>query len=204
MAKIDFDTKNIGKKIHDDGEFDLPAHLHSGEGQDLTLPSRYGINKSEDPVIIFDRYPGWTDAAAKTELDRVWAEDVWPSRISLFLAATEQIKAEANARFRESGWKLEKALDTAGGDWSHADVVAALADREACRTKSGEHEQKIKEALMARKHPDDWPSPNDWTCPLADQHKPLQDGSDTAESIAATKADRAKNEWGVEDPGSGL
>ena len=24
MAKIDFDTKNIGKQIHDDGEFDLP------------------------------------------------------------------------------------------------------------------------------------------------------------------------------------
>lgn len=204
MAKIDFDTKNIGKQIHDDGEFDLPANLHSGEGQDLTLPSRYGINKSEDPVIVFDRFPGWTDAAAKAELDRIWETDVWPSRVSQFLAATEQIKAEANARFRERGWKLEKALDTAGGDYSHADVVAALADREATRTKSGEHEELMKAALLARKHPDDWPSPDDWTCPLADPNKPVQDGSDTAASIAATKAERVKNDWGVEDPGSGL
>ena len=61
MAKIDFDTKNIGKQIHDDGEFDLPANLHSGVGQDLGLPSRFGINKSEDPIVIFDRFPGWTD-----------------------------------------------------------------------------------------------------------------------------------------------
>ena len=204
MAKIDFDTKNIGKQIHDDGEFDLPAHLHSGEGQDLTLPSRYGINKSEDPVIVFDRFPGWTDDAAKAELDRIWTEDVWPSRVSQFLAATEQIKAEANARFRESGWKLEKALDTAEGDWTHADVTAALADRAECRTKSGEHEQKIKDALVARKHPDDWPAIDGWTCPLADQHKPVQDGSDTAAGIAATKASRVKADFDVDDPGSGL
>jgi len=129
MAKIDFDTKNIGKQIHDGGEFDLPANLHSGEGQDLTLPSRYGINKSEDPVIVFDRFPGWTDTAAQTELDRIWTDDIWPGRVSQFLAASEQIKAEANARFREAGWKLEKALDTAEGDWTHADVTAVLADR---------------------------------------------------------------------------
>ena len=204
MAKIDFDTKNIGKQIHDDGEFDLPAHLHVGEGQDLSLPSRFGINKSEDPVIIFDRFPGWTDTAAQTELDRIWEGDIWPGRVSQFLAATEQIKAEANARFRESGWRLEKALDTAGGDYSHADVVAALADRAECRTKSGEHEQKIKDALVARKHPDDWPSPDAWTCPLADEYKPAQDGTDTTAGIAATKAARLESDWGVTDPGSGL
>ena len=93
MAKIDFDTKNIGKQIHDDGEFELPANLHSGVGQDLTLPSRFGINKSEDPIIIFDRFPGWTDDAVKTELNRIWETDVWPGRVSQFLAAAEQIKA---------------------------------------------------------------------------------------------------------------
>ena len=204
MAKIDFDTKNIGKQIHDDGEFDLPPHLHSGEGQDLTLPSRFGINKSEDPVIVFDRFPGWTDTAAQTELDRIWTDDIWPGRVSQFLAAAEQIKAEANARFREAGWKLEKALDTAEGDWTHADVTAVLADRAECRAKSGEHEVKIKEALLARKHPDDWPNTDGWTCPLIDKTKPVQDGSDTAASIAATKAVRVKDEFGVEDPGSGL
>jgi hypothetical protein len=204
MAKIDFDTKNIGKQIHDDGEFDLPAHLHSGEGQDLTLPSRFGINKSEDPVIIFDRFPNWTDAAVKIELERIWTYDVWPGRVSEFLGDTEQIKAEANARFREAGWKLEKALDTAAGDWTHDDVVAALADRAECRAKSGEHEQLIKDALVARKHPDDWPEPDAWICPLMDKNKPVQDGSDTDAGIAATKAARVKADFGVEDPGSGL
>ena len=204
MAKIDFDTKNIGKQIHDDGEFDLPAHLHSGDGQDLTLPSRFGINKSEDPVIIFDRFPGWTDDAVKTELNRIWETDVWPGRVSQFLAAAEQIKAECSARFRESGWKLEKALDTAAGDWTHADVVAALADRAECRAKSGEHEQLIKDALVARKHPDDWPGPQEWTCPLAENYKDVAAGSDTEAGIAATKAARIKATYDVDDPGSGL
>jgi len=204
MAKIDFDTKNIGKQIHDDGEFDLPANLHSGEGQDLSLPSRFGINKSENPPIIFDRYPQWTDAAVRIELDRIWEVDIWPGRVSQFLAASEQIKAEANARFRESGWQLEKALDLAAGDWTHEKVVAALADRASCRTKSGEHEQKIKDALVARKHPDDWPNPIDWACPLADEYKPAQDGTDTVEGIAATKATRIKLQFDVDDPGSGL
>ena len=204
MANIDFDTKNIGKQIHDDGEFELPAHLHSGEGQDLALPSRFGINKSEDPVIVFDRFPGWTDAAVKTELDRIWTYDIWPQRVSQFIGATEQIKAEANARFREAGWKLEKALDLAAGDWTHDGVVAALADRAETRKNSGEHEDAIKTALLARKHPDDWPQPADWLCPLVDKNKPVQDGSDTDASIAATKAIRVKTEFGVEDPGSGL
>jgi hypothetical protein len=204
MAKIDFDTKNIGKQIHDDGEFDLPANLHSGVGQDLGLPSRFGINKSEDPIVIFDRFPGWTDDTVKIELERMWTTDIWPGRVSQFLAATEQIKAEANARFREGGWKLEKALDIAAGDWTHDDVVAALADRAECRAKSGEHEEAIKTALVARKHPDDWPSPSDWSCPLMDTFKAPDMGADTESAIAATKAERLKAEFDVDDPGPGL
>ena len=120
------------------------------------------------------------------------------------LAATEQIKAEANARFRESGWKLEKALDLAAGDWTHEKVVAALAERAECRTKSGAHEQLIKDALVARKHPDDWPDPVSWACPLADEYKPAQDGTDTVEGIAADNATRIKVQFDVDDPGSGL
>jgi hypothetical protein len=124
--------------------------------------------------------------------------------VSQFLSATEQIKAEALARFREAGWKLEKALDIASGDWTHDGVVAALADRAETRAKSGEHQESIKTALLTRKHPDDWPGPEDWTCPLLDKTKPVQAGADTDAGIAETKAVRVKADFGVEDPGSGL
>ena len=67
MARIDFDTRNTGKQIHDAGEYEIPPELHQAEDQNLALPQRFGINKSENPPIIFDRFPGWSDADAKKE-----------------------------------------------------------------------------------------------------------------------------------------
>jgi len=205
MANIDFDSRNIGKKIHADGEFLIPADLHSMPGQDLTLPQRYGINKSENPPIIFDRFPGWTDVDALAELNRLWAEDEWPNRVSAFMTKVGEVKQEAAYRLDGAYWKYERAIERNGGDHTHADVVAEQAKRDDCRAKSGAREVELKEALLARSHPDDWPSVERWACDL----KEFASHPDVSELTAAGKSkaqqlEDAKTHFGIEDPGSGL
>jgi hypothetical protein len=205
MARIDFDTKNIGKSIADDAEFELPAHVHAAPGQNLSLPQRFGINKGENPPIIFDRFPGWTDAVARTELERLWTDDAWPTRIALFIQACDSIKGEADYRMTESSWRMEKALQVAEGDYTDAAVVVELAKKADCRAKSGMRETKIKEALIARIHPDDWPDPQQWDCALGYYASVVSiselHGKGTTKENLTT---RAEDEFGVTDPGSGL
>lgn len=205
MARIDFDTRNIGKNIADDAEFELPAEVHTAPGQNLSLPQRFGINKGENPPIIFDRFPGWTDADAKTELERLWTEEEWPSRISQFLTAVTAVQSEAQDRMVNSAWRMEKALQVAEGDYTDAAVVVELAKKADCRAKSNAREAEIKEALLAKKHPDYWPDPIRWDCELR-LFASTGEISETHGS-GATKdvlAKRAEDTFGVTDPGSGL
>lgn len=205
MARIDFDTKNIGKSIADDAEFELPKEVHAAPGQNLSLPQRFGINKSEDPPIIFDRFPGWTDADARTELERIWIEDVWPSRIAQFLSDCDHVKSEAGYRMDEARWRMEKALQLAGGDYTDPAVVAELALKADCRTQSNNREAEIKAALLARKHHDDWPDPVKWDCALGEFASPMEINELHGRgSTKETLAKRASEEFGVDDPGSGL
>jgi len=205
MAKIDFDSRQIGKQIHDGGEYDIPANLHQNVDQTLSLPQRYGINKSENPPIIFDRFPGWSDDDAKTELERIWSEDEWPSRVSEFLQLAHMVKSEANQRMQNAAWRLEKALTINGNDYTHADVVAQLDKRADTRAKSNAREDEMKAALLARKHPDDWPDPVKWDCALGldssiPEVKALHGWGQSKEIVAKT----AKDDYSIEDPGSGL
>ena len=205
MARIDFDTRNTGKQIHDDGEYEIPAELHQADGQNLGLPQRFGINKSEDPPIIFDRFPGWSDADAKTEMERIWEQDEWPSRVAQFIQACEMVKSEANQRMQNAAWRLEKALSINENDYTHADVVAELAKRQDTRDKSNAREADIKTALLARKHPDEWPDSNKWDCALGayaaiPEIKELH-GHGTSKEV---QLQHAKDAYSVEDPGSGL
>ena len=205
MAKIDFDSRQIGKQIHEDGDYDLPANLHQNVDQTLSLPQRYGINKSEDPPIIFDRFPGWSDADAKTEMERIWSDDEWPSRMSEFIQTTEMIKSEANQRMQNADWRLERALTVNDNDYTHADVVAELDKRADTRAKSNARENEIKEALLARKHPDDWPDPVKWDCALGfysavPEVKELHGWGQSKELVSKF----VKDKYGIEDPGTGL
>ena len=204
MAKIDFDSKNIGIKIHDDGEFDLPAALHALPGQDLSLPQRYSINKSEAPNIIFDRYPGWTDDDVKTELERVWTEDEWPGRVSHYISQIRMVKQAARDALAETDWKMSKALERADGDYTHADVQAVITGREEIRAASNDQEAKIKADLLARKHPDEWPEPQDWSVSIMDNDFVQSTTNVTQQAHNASILERAKTQFGVEDPGSGL
>jgi hypothetical protein len=205
MARIDFDTRNIGKNIADDAEFELPAHVHAATGQTLSLPQRYGINKGENPPIIFDRYPGWTDTDAKTELERLWTDDEWPSRIVQFLSAVASVQEEANYRMSESSWRMEKAMEVAEGDYTEAGLVAELAKKADCRAKSNAREAEIKVALLAKKHPDYWPDTKIWDCALGEysgqgEISKLHGPGATKENLAK----RVEDDFGVTDPGSGL
>jgi hypothetical protein len=205
MARIDFDTKNIGKNIANDAEFELPANIHAAPGQTLSLPQRYGINKGENPPIIFDRYPGWTDTDARTELEKLWTDDVWPARIQSYLHAAEAVKGEAAYRLSESIWEMDRALEVAEGDYTDAGVVTVMEKRADCRAKSNAREVKIKEALVARTHPDDWPDNLQWDCALGNyasvvEVEELHGIGTTKESLAAQAEDR----YGITDPGSGL
>jgi hypothetical protein len=205
MARINFDTKNIGMSIADDAEFELPAGVHAAQGQNLSLPQRYGINKGENPPIIFDRFPGWTDADARTELERLWTEDAWPNRINQFIMLCDQVKGEADYRMTESSWRMERAIQLAGGDYTDAVVVAELALKADCRAKSGAREELLKEALLARKHPDDWPDPTRWDCALG-YYASTPDISELhgKGTTKETLAKRAEDDFGVTDPGSGI
>jgi len=205
MARIDFDTRNIGKNIADDAEFELPANIHAAPGQTLSLPQRYGINKGESPPIIFDRFPGWTDADARTELERLWTEEEWPSRINQFLTKVTGVQTEAQNRMTSAAWRMEKALQVAEGDYTDAAVVAELAKKADCRAKSNAREAEIKEALLARKHPDYWPDDTKWDCELrlfasrgeiSETHGPG--------ATIQVLAKRAKDTFGITNPGSGL
>jgi hypothetical protein len=205
MARIDFDTRNIGKNIADDAEFELPAHAHAAPGQNLSLPERFGINKGENPPIIFDRFPGWTDADAKIELERLWTEEEWPSRINQFLTKVIGVQSEAQARMTSSAWRMERALQVAEGDYTDAAVVAELAKKADCRAKSNAREAEIKEALVARTHPDNWPDETRWDCELR-LFASRGEISETHGVGATTQvlAKRAKDKYGITDPGSGL
>lgn len=205
MARIDFDSRNLGKKIHDDGEYEIPPELHAGVGQDLSLPQRFGINKSENPPIIFDRFPGWSDSEVTEELDRIWKEDVWPTRVGTFMQEIGMIKQEAAYRLDGAYWLYERALERAKGDHTDADVVAEQEKRDDCRAKSGAREVELKEALMARTHPEDWPATDRWNCALG----AFASNPDISELTAPGKSKTqilkdAKDQYGIEDPGSGL
>ena len=160
MAKIDFNSRNIGSKIHDDGEFMIPENVISDPA--LGVPERFGINRFEDPPLVYDRFPGMTDAEVTTELDRQWNEQDWPYRVAQYYEKCDQVNQEAGARIENSAWRLERALDRASGDYTDADVVAELAKKEDIRVKSSEVTAKLKTDLLNRVHPDEWPSPTVW------------------------------------------
>ena len=166
MAKIDFNTRNLGVKIHDAGEYTIPETAITDKA--LSVPERFGINKFEDPPIIYDRFPGMTDEQVKAELDRQWQDEVWPQRVSMYYQAMQKIKNEARQRLEGADWRYNRALEDAQGDYTDAKVVAEAAKRKDVRDKSSAVEEATKTALLARKDPDDWPDKDVWASEYAE------------------------------------
>tara|TARA_B000000609_G_C24131138_1_gene325457 strand:- start:201 stop:821 length:621 start_codon:yes stop_codon:yes gene_type:complete len=203
MAKIDFNSKNEGVKIHDDGDYVIPENVISDPK--LSVPERFGLNTFENPKIVFDRFPGMSDAQVLTELDRLWKEDVWPRRLALYYQRRDQVNAEAFTRLENGKWELERALDQASGDYSDAKVVAVLADRQDVRDKSSEVITKLKADLLARKDPDDWTNFEIWDSAYVEHsgnvtvHAAL--GKGFVGLSDAQLMEKAKTIHDIEDPG---
>ncbi len=203
MARIDFTTKNIGKKIHDDGDYEIPEVVVSDPA--LGVPERFGLNIQESPPIVFDRFPGMSDSAVTAELDRQWNEEQWPHLCSEYLQAIYGVKMEANDRLEESKWRLDRALEEAKGDWSDPKVEAELAKRKEVRDNSNAREAEIKAALLARKDKEAWPDEKNWLSDLMtfSTHRTRHIGVGQASSSvpADYAAHHAKTEYGIENPG---
>ena len=203
MAKIDFNTSNIGIKIHDDGEYEIPEHIISDPA--LSVPDRFGLNADETPHIVFDRFPGLTDTQVETELDKIWNEQEWPELCAEFASAIAGIKNEAATRLEHSKWRLDKALEQAGGDWSDAKVVKILADREDVRVKSNAQEELLKAAFIARKPTFLWPSQHAWTSAIMDTSegsaKDYESGYVGTGVPTAYSANHVKQVYGIDNPG---
>lgn len=187
MARIDFNTKRIGKKIHDDGEYAIPDELAAGS--DLGVPERFALNTGEDPHLVYDRYPGWTDSQVTTELDRIWSEEKWPELLQQYYHAVRAIKQEAGTILQNHAWMKEKISEQYGVDSD--EYRALLADREDVRVKSNEQEAKIKAALMAGKHETEWPSDRIWDNALS---KWSDTGYISAQTNPSSSADAAAAE----------
>tara|TARA_A100001037_G_C15132081_1_gene629200 strand:+ start:1394 stop:2002 length:609 start_codon:yes stop_codon:yes gene_type:complete len=185
MAKIDFNTKRIGKKIHDEGEYTIPDELATGS--DLTVPERFALNVGEDPHLVYDRYPGWTDEQVTAELDRIWDEEKWPELLQHYYTCIRNVKREAGTILLNSAWMKEKIGEKYGLDSD--EYKAHLADREDVRVKSNEQEAKIKAALEAGQFETEWPSDMIWDNALS---KWSDSGYINAQSDPGSSADAAK------------
>lgn len=203
MARIDFNTKNIGKQIHDDGDYEIPERIISDPA--LGLPERFGLNPSESPAIVFDRFPGLTDTQVAAELDREWNEQTWPENCSEFLSALNGVKQEAKDRLDGCQWRLDRALELNNGDYTHADVVAEITKRNDIRAKSGEREELIKAAFLARKDPQEWPDQKNWTSEYMTYSSANQDWIQEGNASYATPLNvgpsTVKEKFDIDNPG---
>ena len=203
MARIDFNTQNIGKQIHDDGSYELPEVVISDPA--LSVPERFGLNVEESPPIVFDRYPGLSDSQANAELDREWKEQRWPFLCSEFIQALHGVKMEAKQRLDEAQWRLQKALDQAAGDYTDAKVVAELAKRQDVRDKSNARELEITNAFKARKDPQSWPDQKNWVSELmaqsSEQQVLIQWGNAQHSVTAEYAPTQVKATFDIDDPG---
>lgn len=195
MAKIDFNTKQVGTKIHDDGEYDLPDSVKG----DSELPERFCLNLGETPPIVFDRYPGFSDAEVTKELDRIWNEEKWPQNIHMYYKECRMIKQEAGTILENSAWLKEKTAEKYGIDSD--EYKAVLADRQDVRDKSNAQEEKLKAALLARKDPIDWPDSKNWDNKLKQySNESMAAGIQEAEQNEETAVAYGKAN-GIENPG---
>lgn len=202
MAKIDFNTRNLGVKIHDAGEYTIPENAITDKA--LSVPERFGINMFEDPPIVYDRFPGMTDEQVKAELDRQWTEEVWPRRVAMYYQHMQHIKNEAGERLSGAQWRYDRALEAAKGDYDDAKVVAEAAKRQDVRDKSTALEASTKAALLARTDPDDWPDKDIWLSEYAEHSTNAEVTRSLGKGYIGLSdkqfVDQAKDD-GINDPG---